>query len=116
MFYETWFKTDHDQFRFLKHTLAGRCWPDPKFTFSDVERAIQRESETRGYLARYGLRAEVAAHSHDMEMLQRLETKYRPATSRWPADGEQPMTQYPDRSELGVIRTVPMQASLFELG
>ncbi len=115
-FYETWFKTDLDQLRFLKHTLAGRCWPDPKFTFSDVERAIQREIKGCGYLARYELRTEVAAHARDMETLQRLEAKYRSLSMRCPPDGEQPTTQYPDRSELGVIHTVPMQASLFELG
>ncbi len=34
-FYETWFDTDQDRLRFIQHTLRGRCWPNPTFTFSD---------------------------------------------------------------------------------
>ena len=112
-FYEAWLKTDQDQFRFIKHTLIGRCWPDPKFTFSDVERAVQREIESRGYLARYELRAAVAVHARDMETLQRLEAKYRPLSNPRQADGEQPINSCVQRSETLVSCTIPVQASLF---
>ena len=115
-FYETWLKTDQDQFRFIKHTLVGRCWPNPKFTFSDVERAVQREIESRGYLARYELRATVAAHARDMETLQRLEAKYRSSLITCLPDGEQPIATYSDRSELSAGSVISVQASLFGLG
>ena len=115
-FYETWFKTDQDQLRFIKHTLAGLCWPDPKFTFSDVERAVQREIESRGYLARYELRAAVATHARDMDTLQRLEAKYRPLVVPCLIERAQPTVTYLDRSEISAGGGIPTQASLFELG
>ena len=40
----------------------------PAFTFSDVDRVLQREVESRGYLARYELQATVAEHSREMEI------------------------------------------------
>ena len=42
-FYEEWFSSLAAQVRFLKHTLRFPCYGDPEYTFSDVERAIQRE-------------------------------------------------------------------------
>ena len=115
-FFEAWFKTDQDQFRFIKHTLAGRCWPDPKFTFSDVERAVQREIESRGYLARYELRAAVAAHARDMKTLQTLEAKYRTSSVPCPIDAKQPIATCSTCSQMSVGCAAPVQASLFELG
>ncbi len=55
-FYEEWFSSLAAQVRFLKHTLRFPCYGDPEYTFSDVERAIQREVVDRNYLARYELR------------------------------------------------------------
>lgn len=112
-FYEFWFRTDQDRLRFVQHTLRGRCWPNPAFTFSDVERAIQREIESRGYLARYELQAAVNEHSREMEILQRLEAKYRSAAMPRPAYEEQSMAPVFERSEIGAGMVPPVQASLF---
>ena len=76
-FYETWFTSDADRLRFLRHTLVWPCWGDPEFTFSDVERAIQQEIRKRNYLARYELRAAEVVRSREMEILKQLEAKYR---------------------------------------
>jgi len=80
-FYETWFTSDADRLRFLCHTLAWPCWGDPEFTFSDVERAIQQEIRERNYLARYQLRAAEAERATEMEILKKLEAKYRTVAS-----------------------------------
>ena len=114
-FYETWFDTDQNRLRFIRHTLRGRCWPNPAFTFSDVERAVQREIESRGYLARYELQATVAEHSREMEILHKLEAKYRSAMPL-PAYEERPMAPVSDKSEIRMSMVPPVQASLFELG
>ena len=114
-FYENWFKTDQDRLRFIQHTLRGRCWPNPAFTFSDVERAVQREIESRGYLARYELQATVAEHSREMEILHRLEAKHRSAAMPSPAYEKQLMTAVSEKFEVGVGIVHPVQANLFEM-
>jgi hypothetical protein len=55
-FYEEWFSSLAAQVQFLKHTLRFPSYGDPEYTFSDAERAIQREISERNYLARYELR------------------------------------------------------------
>jgi len=111
-FYETWFTSDADRLRFLRHTLAWPCWGDPEYTFCDVERAIQHEIRKRNYLARYELRAAEAARSSEMEILKRLEAKYRPGLIQAPS--EDTVRQAPPASTQEVaIKTLPLQASLF---
>jgi len=112
-FYETWFTSDADRLRFLRHTLVWPCWGDPEFTFCDVERAIQQEIRKRNYLARYELRVAEAVRSLEMEMLRRLEMKYR-TVANYPSEDE------PDRSAPSAISPeaargtrLPVQASLF---
>ncbi len=115
-FYQMWFDNEAHRLRFIEHTLRGRCWPNPEFTFSDVERAVQREIESRGYLARYALQAAVAEHSREMEILQRLEGKHRcPAMPR-PTSEEQPVVSVSEESEIDVSMIHPVQASLFDVG
>ena len=63
--------------RFLKHTLRFPCYGDPDYTFSDVERAIQREIVNRNYLARYELRLAEEQQATDLALLRKLESKYR---------------------------------------
>jgi len=111
-FYETWFTSDTDRLRFLRHTLAWPCWGDPEYTFCDVERAIQQEIRKRNYLARYELRAAEAVRSSEMEILKRLEAKYRPAANQAQAEGT--VRQVPPASAQEVaIKRLPLQASLF---
>jgi hypothetical protein len=111
-FYETWFTSDADRLRFLRHTLGWPCWGDPEFTFCDVERAIQREIRKRNYLARYELLTAEEVRSSEMETLRRLEAKYRmveqsqalEADCTIPATGDQETASSP---------RIPVQASLF---
>jgi hypothetical protein len=76
-FYEEWFSSVAAQVRFLKHTLRFPCYGDPEYTFSDVERAIQREISNRNYLARYELRLAEDQQATDLALLRKLECKYR---------------------------------------
>jgi hypothetical protein len=76
-FYEEWFSSLAAQVRFLKHTLRFPCYGDPEYTFSDVERAIQREIVNRNYLARYELRLAEEQQAADLAQLRQLECKYR---------------------------------------
>jgi hypothetical protein len=111
-FYETWFTSDADRLRFLRHTLDWPCWGDPEFTFCDVERAIQREVRKRNYLARYELLTAEEVRSSEMETLRRLEVKYRAvershaheAECTFPANGDPKTASNP---------RMPVQASLF---
>ena len=75
--YEEWFSSLDAQVRFLKHTLRFPCYGDPEYTFSDVERAIQREIVNRNYLARYELRLAEEQQTTDLALLKQLESKYR---------------------------------------
>jgi hypothetical protein len=111
-FYATWFKSDADRLKFLRHTLAWPCWGDPEYTFCDVERAIQQEIRKRNYLARYELRAAEAMRSGEMETLKRLEAKYRTVASHQPDADSAP--SIPSSAEQEVSRArMPVQASLF---
>jgi hypothetical protein len=111
-FYETWFTSDTDRLRFLRHTLGWPCWGDPEYTFCDVERAIQHEIRKRNYLARYELRAAEAVRSSEMETLKRLEAKYRLVANQ--AQSEDLAQQVPPVSTQEVaIKRMPVQASLF---
>jgi hypothetical protein len=76
-FYEEWFSSLAAQVRFLKHTLRFPCYGDPEYTFSDVEKAIQREIVNRNYLARYELRLVERQQTSDLALLRQLESKYR---------------------------------------
>jgi hypothetical protein len=112
-FYETWFTSDADRLRFLRHTLAWPRWGDPEFTFSDVERAIQQEIWKRNYLARYELRAAEAERSREIEILKQLEAKYRTVVP--PPEGEDSEKIAPATTPHQADDTtrLPVQASLF---
>lgn len=75
-FYETWFADDEARLRFLLHTLRFPCYGDPKFTYSDVEREIQRAIHRTTLVTEYQLRVETATRSREMAQLERLQAKY----------------------------------------
>ena len=81
-FCEEWFSSLAAQVRFLKHILRFPCYGDPEYTFSDVERAIQREIVNRNYLARYELRLAEEHQATDLALLRQLESKYRTPVGR----------------------------------
>jgi len=106
-FYEEWFSSLADQVRFLKHTLRFPCYGDPEYTFSDVERAIQREIVNRNYLARYELRLAEEQQKTDLALLRQLESKYRtPVAER---EQELQVTAPP----VDQTHVTPVQGSLF---
>jgi hypothetical protein len=112
-FYGTWFTSDTDRLQFLRHTLAWPCWGDPEYTFCDVERAIQQEIHRRNYLARYELRAAEAVRSSEMEILKRLEAKYRPVVNQAPAEDLEPLVSPVATQEVARSTRLPLQASFF---
>ena len=106
-FYEEWFSSLAAQVRFLKHTLRFPCYGDPEYTFSDVERAIQREIVNRNYLARYELRLAEEQQTTDLALLRQLECKYRtPVEER----DQEPRITAPPVDQTPVT---PIQGSLF---
>ena len=111
-FYESWFTSDADRLRFLRHTLICPCWGDPEFTFCDVERAIQQEIRKRNYLARYELRAAEAVRSGEMETLKQLEAKYQTAATHQ-TDADSAPTIPPAAAQEVARARMPVQASLF---
>jgi len=106
-FYEEWFSSLAAQVRFLKHTLRFPCYGEPEYTFSDVERAIQREIVNRNYLARYELRLAEGQQETDLALLRQLESKYRtPVGER----DQEPRITAPPVDQTPVM---PVQGSLF---
>ena len=106
-FYEEWFSYLAAQVQFLKHTLRFPCYGDPEYTFSDVERAVQREIVNRNYFARYELRLAEEQQATDLALLRQLESKYR--TTVGERDQELRVTSPPaDQTPV-----TPVQGSLF---
>ena len=106
-FYDEWFSSASAQVQFLKHTLRFLCYGDPEYTFSDVERAIQREIVNRNYLSRYELRLAEEQQATDLALLRQLEGKYRtPAAER----AQEPQLAVPPVDQTPVT---PVQGSLF---
>jgi hypothetical protein len=106
-FYEEWFSSRAAQVQFLKHTLQFPCYGDPEYTFSDVERAIQRELINRNYLPAYELRLAEERQATELALLMQLESKYR--TPAGEGDKE-PRTTAPAVDQ---TRVTLIQGSLF---
>jgi hypothetical protein len=89
-FWEEWFSTDADQVRFIEHLLRWRCFGDPEFTFSDVERALQAEVRSRNYHSRFEAIAGASLRAKEVALLEALEAKYRhpAAIAREPAKND----------------------------
>jgi hypothetical protein len=87
-FYETWFTSDKDRLEFLKNASKWPCYGDPKFTFSDVERALRQQIHSRNYLALYEVRAAEELRIAEMMILRSLEAKYRSPSVTPPSEVE----------------------------
>jgi len=77
-FYSHFFESTADKIAFLRETLAHPCYGDPRYTFSDVERAVITRLKRAGILAVYEaeLRAETLAA--ERALLASLEAKHKP--------------------------------------
>lgn len=110
-FYEEWFTTETDRLRFLEHLLRSPCYGQPAFTFCDVERAIQDQIRARGWIERQRQRASDEIRTRELQILARLEQKYRGSSSDAaciPAAAETSQTGPPTQSPHH-----PIQGSLF---
>jgi hypothetical protein len=106
-FYEEWFSSLAAEVRFLKHTMRFPCYGDPEYTFSDVERAIQRKISNRNHFARYELRLAEQQQASDLALPRQLETKYRTPVGE---PNQEPQLTAPPADQTPVT---PVQGSLF---
>jgi len=111
-FYSTWFDRDHHRLAFIENTLRWPCYGDPEFTFSDVERAVQRVVRERNYLGRYRLLAAEALRAAEISELERLEAKYRLPQAY---EDSAPATEQPRADALfePIPPAIPVQRNLF---
>ena len=112
-FWDEWFTTEADRVRFLENLLHWPCYGDPKFTFSDVERALRCEVVTRDYLFRYRAIADAALRSKEVAMLEKLEAKYRAPTSVEASIDRTNFEEVKAVKPSSMSDAVPVQASLF---
>ncbi len=75
-FYGTFFTTTEGKGRFLRMTLDHHCYGDPSYTYSDVERAMQRWLLEGGFLAKYEQRLADETEAGERTELARLKAKY----------------------------------------
>lgn len=100
-FAETWFDSPESIASFVNHLMQWPCHGDPGYTFSDVERAVQREAARLNLVAKVNEAAASSIQQRELALLDALEKKYRrdtvipmphPAT---PAEREEPAEQLP---------------------
>jgi hypothetical protein len=100
-FAETWFDSPESIASFVNHLMQWPCHGDPGFTFSDVERAIQREASRLNIVVKVNEAAASSTRQRELAVLDALETKYRPGTvipmphPATPAECEDPAEQLP---------------------
>ena len=111
-FYSTWFDSDHHRLAFIENILRWPCYGDPEFTFSDVERAVQRIVYERNYLARYRLLAAETLRAAEVSELERLEARYHLPQAN---EDAVPATEQPRAEALSepIPPAIPVQRSLF---
>ena len=76
-FAETWFDSPESIASFVNHLMQWPCHGDPGFTFSDVERAIQREAARLNLVAKVNEAAARSTQQRELALLATLENKYR---------------------------------------
>jgi hypothetical protein len=112
-FWEEWFAKDADKPRFLQELLCWPCHGDPKFTFSDVERAVQAEVRARNLLARFQAAADRALEAHERTLLESLEAKYRSRETAEPARTPSLSVSATRGSQPQAATSAPPQGTLF---
>lgn len=105
-FYDTWFTRDRHRLGFVQKLLSWPCHGDPKFTFSDVERAVQTFILRRNHLGVFQAKADAETRAIELAQLEKLEAKYRAAAPAPVAD--------PERAPVAVAAPAPpVQGLLF---
>jgi hypothetical protein len=87
---------------------AATRYGDSECTFSDVERAIQREIDNRNYLARNELRLAEEQQVTDLALVRQLKSKY--STTVGEQDLQPRPLAVPQRDQ---THFTPIQGSLF---
>jgi hypothetical protein len=112
-FYDTWLTRTHHKAAFIEKILRWPCHGDPEYTFSDVERAVQRVMRDRNYLAHLELRAADELRIAELKDLERLEAKYRnerqPESAATKSEPAAPAVS----DTMQASPNVPLQISLF---
>ena len=111
-FYDTWFTRDRHRLGFVQKLLRCPCHGDPKFTFSDVEYAIQQVMRERNYLCRFELGAATELRTAEIKDLDRLEAKYRRPQQAPPAE-ELPEVAAAPCEPASVPTKIAVQINLF---
>ena len=75
-YYSIFFERDADKVVFLDQTLRWPCYGDPTYTFSDVERAVQRRLRATNVIDVFRMREADATHKRELDILARLQAKY----------------------------------------
>jgi len=100
-FSETWFDSPESIAAFVNHLMQWPCHGDAGYTFSDVERAIQREVARLNLVAKVNEAAAISIQQRELALLATLETRYRQGnvvpmpTSATPAEPDEPAEQLP---------------------
>jgi hypothetical protein len=76
-FAETWFDGPESIASFVNHLMYWPCHGDPDYTFSDVERAVQREVARLNLVAKVNEAAASSIQQRELALLDALESKYR---------------------------------------
>ena len=76
-FFEEFFTTTEGKVRFLRMALAHPCYGDPAWTYSDVERALQKWLLEHGFLGEYENRLAQEQEAGERAVLARLQAKYQ---------------------------------------
>jgi hypothetical protein len=79
-FAETWFDSPESIASFVNHLMQWPCHGDAGYTFSDVERAIQREVVRLNLVAKVNEAAASSTRQRELALLDALENKYRQGT------------------------------------
>ena len=75
-YYSVFFERDADKVVLLDQTLRWRCCGDPTYTFSDVERAVQRRLRAANVIDVFRMREADATRKRELDTLARLQAKY----------------------------------------
>jgi hypothetical protein len=75
-FFEEFFTTTEGKVRFLRMTLTHPCYGDPVWTYSDVERALQKWLLHHDILGKYESRLAEETEADERATLARLQEKY----------------------------------------
>jgi hypothetical protein len=76
-FAETWFDGPASIAAFVNQITKWPCFGDPTYTYSDVERAIQREVLRLNIVQQVNDKAAAVTRERELALLHSLETKYR---------------------------------------